>query len=173
MRARRNAPGLGKDQRRAASPFRWDWRGHDSAAPARGGSRPNKSGRHYTLAVEEPKIERPASHVLCERHGCWRNLPDELADEYPDMKRFAKKALIRCGFRDERSIRLRLEGGGARVAAFITPIDRYAIVVQVNAVVRVWTARFQSVRAMGKAEFKESSADKVLAFCADLIGVAG
>ena len=45
------------------------------------------------------------------------------------------------------------------------------IVVQVNAVVRVWTARSQSVRAMGKAEFKES-VDKVLAFCADWIGVA-
>ena len=151
-------------------PFRWDGEAMRPLRP-RAADRAFVVGQEYTLAVEEPRSSAQHRMFFASVTECWRNLPDDLADEYPDAETLRKKALIRCGFRDERSIVCASKAEAVRVAAFIAPIDRYAIVVQANAVVRVWTARSQSVRAMGKAEFKDS-VEKVLAFCADLIGVS-
>ena len=49
-----------------------------------------------------------------------------------------------------------------RLAAFIRPMDEYAVVSASEAVVTVWTAQSQSLRAMGKERFKASK-DAVLA----------
>ncbi|MNE84166.1 hypothetical protein D3C80_1810410 [compost metagenome] len=56
-----------------------------------------------------------------------------------------------------------------RVAAFIKPMDEYAVVDVREAVVRVFTAQSQSYRAMGKKVFAESK-EKVLDAIAALIG---
>ena len=73
---------------------------------------------------------------------------------------------------DDRQAQARAGGRRARrVAAFVAPMDRYAIVAVSESVVRVWTAKSQSMRAMGRQEFGESI-EAVLAFCAGLIGVA-
>jgi len=49
-------------------------------------------------------------------------------------------------------------------------MDDYAVVVARDAVVVVWTAKSQSMKAMGKVEFQRSK-DAVLTECARLIGV--
>lgn len=150
-------------------PFRWSGEAMIPLRP-RAADRAYVIGQEYTLEAIEPRSSAQHKFYFASVAECWRNLPDYIADEFPDSETLRKKALIRCGYRDERSIVCASKAEAIRVAAFIAPMDRYAIVVQVNAVVRVWTARSQSVRAMGKKEFAES-VEKVLAFCADLIGV--
>jgi len=74
------------------------------------------------------------------------------------------------GYRDERSIVCNSRAMAERVAAFIGSMDCYAVVTALSSVVRVYTPKSQSMRAMGKREFQESK-DHVLGFIADLIGV--
>lgn len=57
-----------------------------------------------------------------------------------------------------------------RVAAFMRPMDEYAIVVPVNCVVRVWTAKTQKKSAMNAKEFQKSSKPGIN-FIDDLLGV--
>ena len=56
-----------------------------------------------------------------------------------------------------------------RVAAFVRPLDDFAVVETDGLVVTVYTAKSQSMRAMGKKTFQESK-DAVLRVIAELIG---
>lgn len=151
-------------------PFRWNGESMIPLRP-RAADRDFIVGEAYTLEVVEQRSGPQHRFYFAALAEAWRNLPEALAEEYPDSETLRKKALIRTGYRDERSIVCASKAEARRMAAFIAPMDRYAIVDAREAVVRVWTAKSQSVRAMGKKEFGESI-EAVLAFCAGLIGVA-
>ena len=57
-----------------------------------------------------------------------------------------------------------------RLAAFLRPIDDYAVVSVDHCVVTVWTAQSQSMKAMGKEAFQESKT-KVLDYVGSLLGI--
>lgn len=152
-------------------PFRYEGDGLMQALRPRAADRQFVVGEVYTMVAEQPRSSAQHRMFFASVAEAWRNLPDDLAEEYPDAETLRKKALIRTGFHDQRSIVCASKAEARRVAAFIEPMDRYAIVAVSEAVVRVYTARSQSVRAMGRKEFAESL-EAVLAFCAGLIGVA-
>ncbi len=127
-------------------------------------------GEVYSLGEEAERSERSHKHFFACVREAWKTLPEDLGDTYPTAEHLRKKALIATGYRDERMIVCDLTSEAARVAAFVQPLDDFAIVSQSGAVVRVWTAKSQSIAAMGRAEF-QASKDAVLRFCADLIGV--
>lgn len=154
----------------AVQPFRWDGSAMVPIRP-RAADRAYVIGQEYILEIVEPRSGAQHRYYFAAVAEAWRNLPEALSDEYADAETLRKKALIRTGYRDERSIVCASKAEARRMAAFIAPMDRYAIVDAREAVVRVWTAKSQSVRAMGKKEFGESI-EAVLAFCAGLIGVA-
>lgn len=128
-------------------------------------------GERYNL---EPREDRSvASHrayfaALNDAHA---NLPEDLADRWPTSDHLRRYALIRTGYRDERSIVAASKAEARRIAAFIKPMDEFAVVAVHNAAVIVWTATSQSMKAMGKKDF-QASKDAVLGFVAELIGVA-
>lgn len=127
-------------------------------------------GELVTLVREEERSAKSHRHYFASINEAWKSLPDELAAQYPTAEHLRKAALIRAGYADERSIVCGSRAEALRVAAFIRPMDTYAIVATYHAVVKVWTAQSQSVRAMGKAEF-QASKDKVLDWIAGLLGV--
>ena len=100
----------------------------------------------------------------------WLNLPDDLAQQFPTQEHLRKHALIRAGFRDERSIAASSRAEALRLAAFVKPIDEYAIVTTSSSLVVVYTAKSQSYRQMGRAEFQRSK-QAVLDFVDSLLGV--
>ena len=126
-------------------------------------------GEIYRL---EPREERSqASHnfyfaSIAEAHA---NLNDDLAERFPTPDALRKFALIRAGFRDERSIVAASKAEALRLAAFIKPMDAYAVVTVKDAVVVVYTAKSQSIKAMGKEDFEKSKA-AVLDIVAQMIG---
>ena len=79
-----------------------------------------------------------------------------------------KWALIRTGFRDERSIVCASKAEAERVAAFVKPMDDFAIVIAHEASVLVYTAKSQSMKAMGAKEFQRSK-EAVLDYCQGMI----
>lgn len=127
-------------------------------------------GEAYPLIVNEERSTNSHSHYFAALNEAWKNLPEAEAERWPTVEHLRKYALIRAGFRDERSIVCASKAEAQRMAAFVKPMDEYAIVATSEAVVRVYTAKSQSMRAMGKADF-QASKDAVLTIVSQLIGV--
>lgn len=128
-------------------------------------------GEMYALVEHKERSSATHNHYFACIADAWANLPDDMLEEYPTSEVLRKKALIRVGYRDERSIVCASKAEAQRVAAFVRPMDEYAIVLVSEAVVRVYSAQSQSMRAMGAKTFADSKT-KTLAFIADLLGVA-
>ena len=99
----------------------------------------------------------------------WKNLPGDLAERYPTPEHLRKRALIKAGYYDCAQIVFPTAKAAQDAAAFMQPMDEYAVIVVKDCVVTRYTAKSQSYRAMGKKEFQESR-EKVLALLADMLG---
>jgi hypothetical protein len=128
-------------------------------------------GQVYPLEVREDRSQRSHAHYFASIHEAWSNLPESVAERFPTSEHLRKYALIKAGYHDERSIVCASKAEAQRVAAFVKPMDDFAVVVAREAVVLVWTAKSQSVRAMPKGEFQQSK-DAVLEIVAGLIGTS-
>jgi len=124
------------------------------------------------VAMAPAELRSPPSHrhyFACVREA-WVNLPEEHAARFASDEHLRKYALIKAGYRNERSIVCASKIEARRIAAFIRPIDDYAVVIVEGAVIAQFTAKSQSATAMSKAEF-QASKDAVLGILAEMIGV--
>src|SRR5690606_27888578 len=122
------------------------------------------------LVEHHDRSEASHNHYFASIANAWNTLPDHLLAEYPTAEHLRKKMLVKCGYADERSIVCASKAEAERIAAFIKPMDEYAVVIHREAVVKVFTAQSQSMKAMGKREFQESK-ESVLAAIDNLLGV--
>lgn len=127
-------------------------------------------GEHYRLAEHHDRSTATHNHYFAAINEAWETLPDDLVAEYPTPEHLRKKMLVKAGYADERSIVCASKAEAQRVAAFVKPMDEFCVVVVREAVVRVYTAKSQSHKAMGKQPFAESK-EKVLAAIDALRGV--
>jgi len=127
-------------------------------------------GENYPLIVHEDRSQASHRQFFAALHDAWENLPLDWAERFPTSEHLRKYALVRCGYADERSIVCSSKAEAQRIAAFVKPMDAYAVVIVQQSVVKVFTPKSQSTKAMGKKEFQESKT-KVLDFVASLIGV--
>jgi len=128
-------------------------------------------GAIYPLEAREDRSSASHRHYFAAVHQVWENLPRETLERWPSAEHLRRWALIKCGYANERSIVCASPEEARNVAAFIGPFDDFAVVVARDAVVSVYTAKSQSVRAMDKKTFEESKA-KVLEYIASLIGAS-
>jgi hypothetical protein len=128
------------------------------------------AGELVPLVRHEDRSEKSHRHFFAAVNEAWKSLPDHLAEQYPTPEHLRKAALIRTGYADQATHVCASKAEALRTAAFISPMNTYAIVSTKEATVTVWTAQSQSVKAMGKAEF-QASKDKVLDWIANLLGV--
>lgn len=126
-------------------------------------------GQTYTMEVREPRSPASHGHYFASVTDAHENLPEAMADRWATPDHLRRYALIRTGWRDERSIACTSKADALRVAAFIRPMDEYAVVVAHEAVVVVMTAKSQSLKAMGRKDF-QASKQAVLDYLATLIG---
>lgn len=129
------------------------------------------TGKVYCLdTIEERSI---ASHrqYFAALHDAWVNLPEEYAQEFPSSEHLRKWALIKAGFCDERVHVCANKREAHEIAAFMRPLDDFALIVPFDNLVKCWTAKSQSMKAMGKADF-QASKSAVLGIVAGIIGVA-
>jgi hypothetical protein len=125
----------------------------------------------YRLVPYEDRSQASHNQYFAAVNEAWQNLPAEVAERFATAEHLRKLCLIKAGYRDERSIVAASKAEAQRLVAFIRPLDDYAVVLASEAVVTVYTAKSQSMKAMGKRVFQESK-QAVLDICADLIGVA-
>jgi len=127
-------------------------------------------GEVYVMVEHRDRSTSSHNHFFACVGDAWKTLPDELLESYPTAEHLRKKALIWKGWRDERTIACSSKAEAERIAAFVKPMDDFAVVTVRDAVVRVWTAKSQSMKAMGAKDFQASKQD-VLDFIDDLLGV--
>jgi hypothetical protein len=119
-------------------------------------------GQVYHMEAVEERSARTHKHYFSCINEAWQSLPEDFAERFVTPEALRKFALIKAGFADSRQIVAASKAEALRLAAFIRPMDEYAVVSVSEAVVTVWTAQSQSMRAMGKERFKASK-DGVLA----------
>lgn len=127
-------------------------------------------GEHYLLTEVQDRSLNSHQHFFAAIAECWKSLPEDQAERFPTPEHLRKWALIKAGYRDERSIVCTTKAEAQRVAAFVKPMDDYAVVLVHEAVVIVYTAKSQSVKAMGREDFQKSKT-AVLEVLAELLGV--
>jgi hypothetical protein len=155
----------------APLPFVWDGEAmrplpaFAAAAAARFGV-----GEVVPLAVAEQRSSPSHRHYFACVREAWVNLPEGLAQRFASDQHLRKYALIKAGWRDERSIVCASKVEARRIATFIQPIDDYSIIMVSDSVITQFTAKSQSVEAMGKSQF-QASKDAVLGILAEMIGV--
>lgn len=128
-------------------------------------------GGQYRLAPYEERSRASHNQYFAAVHEAWQNLPEDMVERYPTDDHLRKWALIKAGYREERSIVCDSPAAAEKVAAFIRPIDDYAVVVARDNVVVVYTAKSQSYRTMNKQEFQQSK-ERVLDVLAQVIGAS-
>ncbi len=158
----------------SAGPFEAVWTGaafeplrrfHNEIAAAYG------VGEVVPLAPHMARSMRSHGHYFVMVEEVFDNLPEAYAGRWPTSEHLRKWALIKAGICDQRSIVTASKAEAQRLAAFMRPLDEYAVVDASEAVVTVYTAKSQSMKAMGKDAF-QASKDSVLAILAGLLDVA-
>jgi len=149
--------------------FRWDG---EAMVPLRGALADRYFVVGETYALEEHKDRSGVSHrhFFASIKNAYDNLPDDLLDEYPTPEHLRKKALIRCGYAEHRDHVCTSKQEARKLRAFIKPMDEYAVIECRENIVRIWTAKSQSVKAMGAKDFQESK-QAVLDWLDTLLGV--
>lgn len=126
-------------------------------------------GEVYRLAPHEGRSAASHRHYFASINEAHNNLPEELAERLPTPENLRKYALIRAGYRDERTIVCSSKSEAMRVGAFVRPMDEFAVIEIDGPIVTVCTAKSQSMRAMGRKVFQESK-DAVLRVISEMIG---
>lgn len=125
-------------------------------------------GETYRMEPQEQRSLVSHNHYFATLNEIWLSLPERYENQIASVEHMRKWALIRCGFRDERSIVCASKAEAKRIAAFVKPMDEFAIVVVTEATVTVYTAKSQSMKAMGAKEFQRSK-EAVLEYCQGLL----
>lgn len=156
------------------SPFPFVWDGEVMRPPspfwAKRADERFVIGLKYTLQEHQERSWKTHAHYFACLNEAWQNLPEKYGNRYPTAESLRKRALIETGYRNERSIVAESEQQAERIASFIQDMDEFAVVVVSGCVVTSYTAKSQSMKAMGKDEFQRSKND-VLGFVANLVGV--
>lgn len=126
-------------------------------------------GEIYNLEAIEQRSAKSHAHFFASVNAAWQSLPESLTDQFPTSEHLRRWCLIRAGYRQSRDVVASSKAEAQRIAAFVKPMDTYAVVTARECVVTVWTAESQSMRAMGKERF-QASKTAVLDLLAEMIG---
>jgi hypothetical protein len=113
-------------------------------------------GAHYRLEVREERSEASHRGYMATVTEAYENLPEHLAERFKSADHLRKFCLIRAGYRTERSIACTSADEAKRFAAFVGPMDDFAVVLVDGSLVTVFTAESQSYGSQGKKRFQES-----------------
>jgi len=153
-------------------PLAYRWTG-DSFAPLPGFAAACDEafaiGKVYRLEEAQDRSQASHNHFFAIISEAWSNLPDHLAERFATAEHLRKWSLVKAGYHDSRTLVASSKAEAQRLAAFVRPLDEFAIVTVTEATVTVYTAQSQSVRAMGREAFQKSK-DGVLHVLAEMLG---
>lgn len=126
-------------------------------------------GELYMLEEYHQRSTNSHNHYFAALNSAWLNLPETLSSDYPTEDHFRKKLLIQAGYCDEQKTVFSTSNDAIKASAIALQHDDYCVANVEGRVLTIWTAKSQSMRAMGKADF-QASKEKVLELAASMIG---
>jgi hypothetical protein len=127
-------------------------------------------GEEYVLTVLEPRSRATHSHYFaCVSEG-WKNLPEDIAVDFPSSEHLRKWCLCKTGWATMKTFPCESHDHARSLAIFARSADEFAVIEVRGEIVRIHQAKSQSAAAMGKEEFQKSKSD-VLDKIAELIDV--
>ena len=157
------------------APMFFQWTG-DTMKPlgrfARLAAESFKAGEQYYMEAVEARSWKSHKHQFADIYDAWLNLPEKYAKEpwAQSSKHLRKYALISTGFCNTQTWSCVTKAEAMRWAANMRPEDEFSIVIAQGSTVVRYTAKSQSVRAMGAKDF-QASKTAILDFIAGLLGV--
>lgn len=128
-------------------------------------------GQVITLAEQAERSDATHNHEFAWLAEAYRNLPEDIAADYPNVETLRKRALIATGWCHIRDYACSSRAEAQRWAAHLrAEADPYAVVIPRDDVVRVCTAKSQAKNRMKAGDFQKSKTD-ILNYVAGLIGV--
>lgn len=127
-------------------------------------------GERYTIVQHFQRSSATHNHEFAWLHEAWMSLPEVMAERFATAEHLRKWALIRAGYSDSHTITCSSKAEALRVAAFIRPVDEFALVITNGPTVTRYTAKSQSRKAMGGEDFQRSK-EAIMDVVAKMIGV--
>lgn len=127
-------------------------------------------GQVYRMAPVEERSAISHRHYFASIQEAFDNLPDALGGQFKNAEALRKWALIKAGYCDAQTHPCSSKAEAERIAAFIRPMDEYAIVTVARNVVTRYTARSQNMKSMDRKTFQRSK-DDVTNIIAGMLGV--
>lgn len=126
-------------------------------------------GEVYRMLHENERSAKSHRHFFATIRDAHTNMPDALLELHPSPESLRKHALIRTGWCDQITFVCASAAEARRAVAFWAPMHPESIVVSQRNVLVMYTAKSQSVKAMGAKDFQKSK-DDVLTWIAAQIG---
>jgi hypothetical protein len=126
-------------------------------------------GEKYRMLNEHERSAKSHRHYFACIKDAHSNMPESMLELHPSPEALRKHALIRTGYCDQNTFVCASAAEARRMAAWLTPVDEFCIIVSARNVVTRYTAKSQSVKAMGNVVFQLSK-DAVLTWIAEQIG---
>ena len=86
-------------------------------------------GETDRLDINEERSAATHRHYFAAVNEAWQNLPEDWCDRFPTSEHLRKWCLIKAGYRDERTFPAKSNTQAVQLAAFIRPIDDFAVVL--------------------------------------------
>ena len=126
-------------------------------------------GEVHGWQMAEHRSKASHDHFFACVNSAWKNLPEELADDFPSPESLRKWALIKAGFCSETRIACANNSEAMTLATKAKAMDKYSIVAIDGKAVTIWTADSQRRDAMGRQAFQEAK-ERALHIISNLIG---
>lgn len=124
----------------------------------------------YRMVEYQDRSIKSHNHYFSRVAELWSNLSEADAERWPTPDHLRRYALIKCGFFDSSTLVLRSNAEAVLAAQWSKPVDEFSIFTAKDCTCTRYTAKSQSMRAMGKEVFQDSKT-KVLEWIEDHIGV--
>jgi hypothetical protein len=126
-------------------------------------------GEVHGWQMAEHRSKASHDHFFACVNSAWKNLPEELADDFPSPESLRKWALIKAGFCSETRIACANNNEAMTLATKAKAMDKYSIVAIDGKAVTIWTADSQRRDAMGRQAFQEAK-ERALHIISNLLG---
>lgn len=127
-------------------------------------------GAVHGWQMAEHRSKSSHDHFFAVVNEAWKNLPEDMADDFPSPEHLRKWALIKAGFCSETRIVCANNSEAMTLATKAKSLDKYSVVAIDEKTVTIWTADSQRRDAMGRQAFQEAK-ERALHIISNLLGV--
>ena len=126
-------------------------------------------GAVHGWQMAEHRSKASHDHFFAIINEAWKNLPEDMGDDFPSPEHLRKWALIKAGFCSETRIACANNNEAMTLATKAKAMDKYSIVAIDGKAVTIWTADSQRRDAMGRQAFQEAK-ERALHIISNLLG---